>query len=161
MRGFNIVEVGHVVQILKPQAVATSVGTVTSEFFNMENWGRANIILEIGERISGSLVLLVRDSTSATVGDSTARAFSLYPESATPASDVPGARTAVAATGHTLVGTVDNVFAVIDINAQDLTDGSPWVGIQLTGFGSVADVLAAYAILSGGRHQKGVTATAK
>jgi len=158
MRGFNIVEIGHVVSLLKPQAVASSVGTVTSDFFSMKDYARANIVVHLGTR-SSTLTLKVMDSTTSSVSGATARAFSIYPESATPTSDVPGAREAAAAAGYVFVGTTDDAFAGGDINAQDLTDGSPWVGIQLTGSGSVEDVLAAYAILSGGRHQKAVTPT--
>jgi hypothetical protein len=63
---------------------------------------------------------------------------------------VLGARTAVAAAGYTPTAN-DGVFYVIEIDGNELPDGSPYVQLSLTN-GTNSVIGSAVAILSGARY---------
>lgn len=159
MRGFNIVEMGHNVLMLQPTAYAAATGTttLTSDLFTMQDWSRANIVVQVGT-VADTLTLTVLASTSSSAGDGTAKAFTVYPEEDS-GGDVVDAKTAASASGYVLGGTA-GCFYVIDVTDAELPDGSPWVGIQIAGVGTAGDNISAHAVLTGGRHQRRLTATA-
>ena len=75
----------------------------------------------------------------------TAIAFDYYSET-TAAGDTLSARTAATASGFA-TSTNDGIFYVIEINAEDLLDGSEWVTVHTTDpgaatFGSIVVVLS-------------------
>lgn len=158
MRGFNLAEQGHIVQMLQPDAYAAATGTstLTSDVFSMENWSRAGIIIMLGT-VADSLTLTVLESTSSSSGDGTAIAFSLYVEEDT-GGDVIDSLVAASASGYVLGGTAQT-FYIADIKATELTDGSEWVLIQIAGVGTAGDDISAVAVLTGGRHQRRLSAT--
>lgn len=159
MRGFNLVEQGHLVMMLQPTAysAATGTSTLTSELFTMQDYARAQILIHLGT-VADSLTVTLLESTSSSAGDGTAIAFNFYPETDS-GGDAFGARTAGSASGYVLGGTANTMY-VIDVADGEMTDGSPWLGIQIAGVGTAGDNIGAVALLTGGRHQQAITATA-
>lgn len=148
MKGFVLAEQGHVVNILAPVDVT---GGVTAQRFSMANYQHASIIFQIGVSAAAFTALLVKNCTLASGGTATAIAFSIYKQETAGAShDVLGARTAVTAAGYAPSAN-DGIFYVIELDANELTDGFPWVELSLTN-GTNSVIASAVAILSGARY---------
>jgi hypothetical protein len=161
MQGLVIAEQAHVVNILPPVDIT---GGKVSQAFNMKNHHHATIFLQIGVSAAAFTKIIVDQCTAtAAVGTpaagATAIPFSIYKqETAGADSDVLGARTAVLAAGYTPSAN-DGIFYVIEIDAQELADGSPYVQLSLTN-GSNSVIASAVAILSGPRFVGSSQATA-
>ena len=149
-KGFTIVEQGHVVQLIGP---ASAVSALTSEAFLMENWGHASIIVQTG--VGSATTITVFDSAS----DSASGASMIfnYAQEDTAGGDVLDAALAAATTAGVEMGTGTDLFMVIEIDADELRDGFPWILIRATS--TTANYISAVAVLSGGRYQKDITAT--
>jgi hypothetical protein len=155
-KGFVTAEEGHVILLLEPRGTTVTVA-LTSDTFSMENWAHATIL------IAGGMGTGV---TSVTVGECvgfggtgrTALTFR-YAKEATADGDVLDA-TLAWASAFTLAATA-GVYAVIEIDADELTDGYPFIQVNFTA-GATAGYkdLCAFGILSGGRFQEDITATA-
>lgn len=157
MKGTNIVEQFHIVPMTSSHfTAATGTSTITSEFFDMEDAARASILIHIGT-VSDTLTLTVLESTSSSAGDGTAIAFTLYPEEDT-GGDVFDSKTAGSASGYQLGGTANTMY-VVDITADQLTDGSNWLGFQVAGVGTTGSIIVSQAYLTGYRHQVQLSAT--
>ena len=150
-KGFTIAEQGHVVQLIGP---ASAVTALTSDSFCMKNWGHATIIVQSG--IGSASTITVFDAESAAASGAS-MAFNFAVE-ATASGDVLDAALAAATTAGTAVAAAADNFLVIEIDADELRDGYPWVLIRSTA--TTAAYISAIAILSGGRYQKDITATA-
>ncbi len=147
--GITIEEQGHVVNILPP---ASAVTALTSDSFLMENWGHASIIIQTG---AGSVcTITVFDAASAT-GSGASMIFNYAQETADAGDTL--AVLAAATTVGVAMPTADNVYMVIEIDADELRDGYPWILIRADA--TTANYISAVAILSGGRYQKDITAT--
>ena len=164
MKGFVVAENGHVVNILPPVDIT---GGKQSQAFSMKNYQHATIILQIGVSAAAWTAILMQCGTAtaavgADVAGATALAFKMYKqETAGAANDVLGAPVAETSSGETSPTANDNVFYVIEIDANELPDGKPWVQLKLTnGVNSV--IASAVAVLSGARyaHRQSETVTA-
>jgi len=150
-KGFTIVEQGHAVNMID----AVSAGTaLTSSSILLENWGHASIILSHGA--GSATTVTVFDSASAAASGAS-MAFN-YATEATAAGDTMEAALTTAGTGGVSLVTAEGSFMVIEIDADELRDGYPWVLIRTSATG--ANLISAVAVLSGGRYQKDITATA-
>ena len=154
MFGITIAEECHVVNILPP--VDIDAGAQTSDYFSMENYTHATIILTLGVTGAASTVT-VEESTTNAGAATTAIAFDYYAET-TDAGDTLGARTAATAAGFA-TSTNDNVTYVIEIDATQLTQGYPYLVLKMTDPGA-ATLASAVAVLSGNRYAQAVTPTA-
>ena len=122
----------------------------------MKNWAHASIICGFG----------VGSSTTITLGECvgfggtsrTAISFR-YAQEAAGGGDVLDAAL-VWASSISIVGSVAALggFAVIEIDADELSDGFQYVQVNLTDPGA-SKLAAMYAVLSGGRYQEDITAT--
>ena len=146
MKGLNLAEQGHVVNILPPQDIS---GGVTADVFKLENYSHATIILTVGASAAAFTKILVNEATAFDGSDATAIPFALYSEEAD-AGDTLGAREAVAAAGKTPSAN-DNITYVIEVDAAELSEGSPFIQLELTN-GANSVIAAAVAILSGSRY---------
>ena len=153
-KGFVTAENGHVVQLLAPVDVTAAA---TSDTFCMKNWAHASIICGFG----------VGSATTITVGECvgfggtgrTAVTFR-YAQEATSEGDVLDAALAWAS-AFTLSAGSTGVYAVIEIDADELSDGYQFIQVNFTaGTTAVPKDLCAFGILSGGRYQEDITATA-
>ncbi|KKN00565.1 hypothetical protein LCGC14_1136520 [marine sediment metagenome] len=151
-KGFTIAEQGHVVQLIAPQSASTAL---TSEVFSMENWGHATIIVHGGA--GSSLTVTVSEADNFTPSNQATIVFN-YAQEATAAGDTLTAL-AAATTAGIAIGTATGTYLVIEIDGDELNDGFPNLIINLSDPGT-AKIVSAIAILSGGRYQKDITATA-
>ena len=154
-RQFSIGEgEGHFVLGVAP--VDIDAGAQTSDAFSMENWSHATIIIALGVTGAASTVT-VKENTAADGTGATAIAFNYYGE-ATAAGDTLGARTSASASGFA-TATTDGIFYVIELSAEELSDGYPWVTVHMSDPGA-ATFASINVVLSGGRYQEVEGATA-
>jgi hypothetical protein len=161
MQGAVLSEQAHFVNILPPIDIT---GGKTCQAFNMKNHGHATILVQIGVSAAAFTKIIVSYGTAtaaigSTIAGATAMPFSIYKqETAGGDQDVLGARTAVLAAGYTPSAN-DTIFYVIEIDARELADGSPYVQLSFTN-GSNSVIASAVAILSGARFVGATQATA-
>ena len=154
-RQFSIGEgEGHFVLGVAP--VDIDAGAQTSDAFSMENWSHATIIIALGVTGAASTVT-VKENTAADGSGATAIAFNYYGE-ATAAGDTLGARTSASASGFA-TATTDGIFYVIELSAEELSDGYPWGTVHMSDPGA-ATFASINVVLSGGRYQEVEGATA-
>jgi hypothetical protein len=122
----------------------------------MADYQHASILVLIGASAAAFTKIIVSAGTAtAAIGSAVAGAvaipFNIYKqETAGADKDVLSARTAVAAAGYT-PNAADGIFYVIEIDAAELPDGSPYVQLSLTnGVNSV--IAGAVAVLTGARY---------
>jgi hypothetical protein len=153
----------HVVNILPPVDVT---GGKTSQAFSMAGASHATIILQIGVSAAAPTGVTVQAGTAtAAVGASVAGAaaipFDLFKqETAGAANDVLGARVAATTSGF-VPSANDGIFYVMEIDAEDLPAGSPYVQLNIANAANSV-IASAVAILSGIRYagESNPTATA-
>jgi hypothetical protein len=158
MKGIVIAEQHHVVNILAPVDIT---GGATVQAFSMKNHGHATIVLQVGVSAAAFTKILVKQCTDASGSNPVAIPFSIYTQETAGAShDVLSTRTAVAAAGFTPSAN-DGIFYVIELDASELADGSPYVLLGLTNTTNSV-IASAVAILSGSRFagDKNATETA-
>lgn len=154
MKGFNVAELGHVVNIIPP--VDINGGVVNSDVFSLGLYARCSIIVTLGVTGAASTIT-VEECDDFVPTTTTAIAFARYSEE-TAAGDTLGARTATAAAGFATSAN-DSIMYVIDIVASELTDGRPNLRIVCSD-PAAATLLSAIAVLSGARYQQDGTPTA-
>jgi len=150
-KGFVVAEQGHFVTLLNPQSLGAAV---TSDTFLMENWAHATLIFQFGA--GSGTTITVGECTSFAGSDRTAVTFR-YAQEATDAGDVLDAALAWASTITIAAGT--SAVAIIEIDADELTDGYPYLQTNIDDPGT-AKLASGIAILSGGRYQEDITVTA-
>lgn len=150
-KGFTIAEEGHLVTLFDPQDLGTAG---TSDTFLMEGWGHASMILAFGA--GSGCTVTVGECTGFGGTGRTAVTFRSAQE-ATHAGDVLDAALAWASTLTIAAGT--GGVAIIELDADELTDGYPYVQVNVSDPGT-SKLMAGIAVLSGGRYQKDITATA-
>ncbi|WP_201319147.1 hypothetical protein [Paenibacillus sp. EPM92] len=146
MRGFNIAEVGHVVNLLPPVDIT---GGKTGAVFSMANYGHATIIVQVGVSAAAFTKIILNECSNFAGAGAAAIPFSIYKEETT-LGDTLSAREDVLATGYTPSAN-DNIFYVIELDGAALSEGKQFVQLSLTnGVNSV--IASAVAILSGSRY---------
>lgn len=162
-KGIYTAQDEHVVNILPPVDVT---GGKLSQAFSMALASHATIVLQLGVS-AAALTKVVVQAGTATAAEGTAVAtaaaipFDLFKqETAGAANDVLGARDAVDSSGF-VPSANDGIFYVIEIDAEDLPSGSPYVQLNITN-GTNSVIASAVAILSGLRYagESNPTATA-
>ena len=157
MSGFNIAEMGHVVNILPPIDIDTASGVAASEIFSMRNYSHATIIVQVGVADADAGNITIEECDDFGPSTDTAIDFYYYAET-TALGDTLGARTkAEAATGIDVSGN-DNTMYVIEIDAADLSDGYPCLELKWSDPGG-STIASAVAILSGARYGGDQSAT--
>lgn len=152
-KGFRVAEAGHVVNILPPVDVT---GGAKSQAFEMENAGHASILLQIGvSAAAATAVTVVAGSATAAVGADVANGaaipFRVYKQETAGAShDVLDSGTDVTTAGF-VPSANDGIFYVIEIDADALPSGKPYVQLVITN-GSNSVIASAVAVLSGLRY---------
>ena len=136
----------HYVNVLPPVDIT---GGKLGDRFHMKFHKKAQIIVQVGVSAAAFTKIIVNSCDAASGGTATAIAFNMYAEE-TAAGDTLGARTAVAATGHTPSAN-DNIMYVIELDADELLDGHDWVELSLTNTTNSV-IASAIAILSGSRY---------
>jgi hypothetical protein len=147
MKGAVLAEQGHFVNILAPVDVT---GGKTAQAFSLKNHAHAAIVVQIGVSAAAPTAILVNQCTDNAGSNPVAIPFAIYKqETAGVSNDVLGVRTAVTAAGYAPSAN-DGIFYVIEIDASELADGSPYVQLQITN-GANSVIASALAILTGDR----------
>jgi len=154
MKGLTIAEGAHVINALPPIDITSGR---FSDVWSMENYAHATIIVQVGVSAAAFTKIIVNACDDFVPTTRTALAYAMYAEE-TAAGDTLGARTAVAAAGHT-PSAADTIMYVIEIDAAELPAGSPNLEVSLTnGVNSV--IASVVAILTGPRYAGDQSATA-
>ncbi len=151
---FNVAENAHVVNILNPVDINGSAQV--SDYFSMALYAHCSILLTLGVTGAASTVT-VEESDDNAGSDENAIAFAYYAEE-TAGGDTLGARTAATATGFA-TSTNDGIIYVIEIDADQLTDGYPYLVLKMSD-PAAATLASAVAVLTNPRYAQAVTPTA-
>ena len=152
-RGFNVAEQGHVVSLFSPVSHSTAA---SSEVFSMEGWAHCTIILHKGVG-SASTIVLEECSAFAGTGHRTFTPYK-YAQEATASGDTLDAAMAAGTTAGVAIPTGTNTFLIFEVDADALSDGYQYLRIKHNACS--ASIWGAVAILTGGRYQEDITATA-
>ncbi len=145
-------EQGHYVLMIDPQ---TQTAALTSESISMANYDHASILIAGGAG-SASTVTVFDAATAAASGAS--MVFN-YCQEATAGEDVMDAALAAATTaGVAIPGGTGTMFC-IEIDADELRDGYPFLLIRLDAAGS--KLISALCTLTQGRYQSQITPSAE
>lgn len=112
-------EQNHIIPILPPQDIN---GGKNTDVFSMKDASHVTIIIKMGST-GASSTITVEECSNFTPSAYTAIAFK-YAACTTDSSDVLGSLTDVANTGFAS-STNDNIFYVIEIDSEQLSDGYP------------------------------------
>ncbi|KKK97969.1 hypothetical protein LCGC14_2647430 [marine sediment metagenome] len=150
----NVAEQLHIVNIMPPIDIT---GGVDADVFSMANYKHATIILAIGVSAAAFTKILVNEVDNFAGDNPVAIPFALYAEE-TALGDTLAAKEAVAAAGKTPSAN-DGIMYVIEIDADELSDGKGFIELSITN-GVNAVLASAVAILSGARFGGDQSATA-
>lgn len=149
-------EMGHVVTGLAPIAPSSS----TPDFVNLEGYARCSIIIagDNGATVTGSAISLLQATDGSNTGGATLSFTRMLANVDTGASDV-FTETAVTSNTFTTVTTDNkNYLYVIDVKAEDLTEGKNFIR-AVTG-NAVNSVVSVIYVLYGARYGKAIKPTA-
>lgn len=147
-KGFYLAQEGHTVNILPPVDIT---GGKTAQAFSLATYAHASIILQIGVSAAAEGLVTLNACTNAAGSNPVAIPFDVYKqETAGASNDVLGPRVPVPATGFTPAAT-DGIFYVIEIDAANLPQGSPYLQLALADTTNSV-IASAVAVLSGGRN---------
>jgi len=155
MKGINLAECGHVVNILPPQAITDAVA---SDVFSLKNYAHATIIVTAGSTNADAGNITIEECDDFTPTNDTAIPFIYYEETTAAGDTLSGKKTAAAATGID-VSANDNIIYVIEIDASQLSEGYPNLILKWSATGG-ATYGSAVAILTGARYAGDQSATA-
>ncbi len=154
MPGITVAEECKVVNLIG--AVDINGNGANSDAFSMENYAHATVICSMGAESLPSAIT-VKENTSAAGAGATYIGFDYYAEETT-LGDTLGDRTTATTAGIT--GTTGaNIFYVIELDADELSDGYPWVTVHFAD-SSGAKVMSCVGVLSGSRYAQAVPPTA-
>jgi len=145
MKGINLAEQCHVVNILPPQSIS---GAVTSDVFSLKNHQHATIIVTAGATNADAGNITLEECDDFTPTNDTAIGFSYYKEE-TAAGDTLSAKQVATATGIDVSGN-DNITYVIEVDAAELSEGFKNLILKWSAPGG-ATLVSAVAVLSGSR----------
>ena len=155
MKGINLAEQGHLVGVLLAPVDIT--GGKSSDIFHLKNHARVAIVVQIGVSSAAPGLVTVEASADASGTSAETIPFAVYKEE-TADGDTLGARTAVAATGFTPSAN-NGIFYVIDILAEELPAGKPYLQLKMANTTNSV-IASALAILTGARYGEDQNATA-
>jgi hypothetical protein len=151
--GYYSAQAGHWAQLLAP---VDETGGKTSAAFSMATYAHASIVLGIGVSAAAPGAVTLQACADASGTSATAIAFDVF-KCEVAASDVLGARTPVTTAGFTPPAT-DNIFYVIEIDAQKLPQGLPYLRVvEADATNSVINAI--FVLLSGARQACDQSAT--
>jgi len=144
----NLAEKYHVVGLVSP--VDTASTTVNSDVINMGKNHAACIAVYIGTITGDTAVITVEECDDVTPSNSTAIDFRYRESGATGTSDAFGDMATAASTGVTVAATDDDHIFLIDIDADELSDGYPYLRVVIDpGASASACEVAVVAFLDG------------
>lgn len=148
MNGFNVSEAGHIVPVILPQNIS---GGATGQAFSMKNAEHVSIIISVGALAAQLGAVTLNQCTNVSGSGATAIGFRYYQQSTAGAGNdkLDTGPTVATSAGFTPPNTA-NVVYTIELDQQELADGSPYLQLAIAN-GANADYVSAVAILSGQR----------
>jgi hypothetical protein len=144
----NFAEKYHIVGLTSP--VDTGNTTVNSDIVNLGKNHSGCFLVYIGTITGDTAVITVEECDDTTPSDSTAIDFRYRESGATGTSDAFGDITAATTSGVTVAATDDDKIFLIEIDADELSDGYPYVRIVVDpGSSASACEVAIVAVLDG------------
>jgi hypothetical protein len=148
-KGIYTAQEEHLVNILPPVDIT---GGKTGQPFFLGRHGHATIVLAIGVSAAAFTKIIVNACSDAAADNPVAIPFSLFTQETSGAgNDVLSGLTAVPAAGYTPSANA-NIFYVIELDADQLPAGKPYVQLDLTN-GANSVIASAVALLSGARYE--------
>jgi len=147
MKGIVLAEQGHIVNALPPINIT---GGALSDRWSMKNHAHATIIVSIGVSAAAFTKIILNAATAAS-GGSKAAIGSRYAAEETAAGDTLGSLAAFTSAGITPSAN-DTIMYVLEVDASELPDGSPWLEVELTN-GTNSVIAAVIVVLTGSRYQ--------
>ena len=154
MKGINLAEQGHIVNILPPQSIS---GAATSDVLTLKNYQHVTLLVTAGSTNADAGNITVLECDDFVPSNSTAIVFSYYKEE-TAAGDTLSAKQTATVAGIDVSGN-DNITYVIEIDASQLTDGYDCLQLAWSAPGG-ATLVSAVAVLSGARYAGSESPTA-
>jgi|SRR5262245_8639515 len=148
----------HVACALVPATDRYNTNPAT-DVFNTKDYSHITFIVEEGAGGTGTVKIQVEACSAAAGTGNTAIAFNYRLVADTATADTWGALTAIASTGYTTVAGANKMVAV-EIDAEELPAGKPFVRLQLTEVVDSPCAASVLAILSGARYPQQVPTTA-
>lgn len=145
MRGMNLAELGHIVNILPPIDIS---GGASGDVFSLKNHTHATIIVQVGVSAAAFTKIILNECSGFDGADATAIPFAIYKEE-TAGGDTLGSRVTAESSG-VAPASEDKIFYVIELDAAELSEGHPFVQLVLTN-GANSVIASAVAILTGSR----------
>ena len=147
VKGFYLAQEGHTVNILPPVDIT---GGKLAQAFSLANYAHASILLMVGASVAAFTKIILNACTDHLGANPVAIPFDLFAqETGGQSFDVTGGRIPVAAAGYAPSAN-DGIFYIIEVDAAQLPQGSPYLQLDLTN-GANSVISSAVAILSGGR----------
>lgn len=141
-----LAEDSKIVNILPPVDIT---GGKFSDVFSMRKHAHATIIIQVGVSAAAWTKIIVNACDDNSPTNRTAIPFTLY-SCTTATGDILTGPTSVAAAGADPSAN-DNIFYVIEIDAEELPENRSWIELSLTN-GSNSVIASAIAILTGSRY---------
>lgn len=145
----------HIVNALAPDADALA-GTKTSDVINMKNFGHCEFVVQKGEGTTGTSTITVLACDDATPSTTSAIAFKYR---ACTSGDTFTALTAATTAGFTTTAGSNQMYR-IEVDANDLPDGYPYLQLKLVEAADGAVDAGVLAILTEPRYAQSINATA-
>jgi hypothetical protein len=167
-KGFWLSQDGHVAPLIVPVSAGAAV---TATRFSMADYAHASILLGFGAAGGPIGAITLKAFAAETGGSGTAIAYRLFKQEASSGpydvlannSSTGDGNFPQAATGYTPSADAANAFYIIEVDAADLLAAGvgPYLELDIAvgSLGSTAQLLAAYAVLSGGRFTGDQSAT--
>lgn len=146
---FFMAQQGHFVNALPPIDVS---GGATSDRWSMAKHSHASIVVAVGVSAAALSSIVLQASTDAAGNGAEAIGFDYFEET-TAAGDTLSAKKTATATGITSPSANDNIFYVLEVEADQLPEGKPFLAVVLNNASGNSVVAAVGAVLSGARYQ--------
>ena len=144
----NLAEECHVAIGLYP---ISAHGLTTLDAINMEGYSHLSAILVTGATNGAAITVTAYEATNNAAGSAALIPFRYYLET-TASTDVLAAAVLNSTTALAFTNdSVSNQFAVVEIEASDLSDDSNWVNLTLSGAVTTTPMCVVY-VLSGSRY---------
>jgi hypothetical protein len=162
-KGFWVAQEGHYLPVIPPVSAGAAQ---TSKRFNLANFAHASVILMLGAAAGPIGAITVNVYQAETGGAGGAMPYRIFKQEAGAAPfDVLSAYSTQTASGYTPAADAANAAYVIEFDAQELLAANNGtyveVDIAVGSMGTAAQLLAALAILSGGRNMSDQQASAQ
>ncbi|TVQ38484.1 MAG: hypothetical protein EA384_09130 [Spirochaetaceae bacterium] len=126
--------------------VDINAGAKTSAYWSMANYSHVSILVAIGNMDNAATITVTENTNSSAVGEATI-GFDYY---AIDGNGNTGARTTATDAGFS-TGTTNNRMWVIEVDAEQLSDGKPWMAVKTTN-PATSSIITIIPVLSGARY---------